>query len=108
MGLLKSRLPAHHLVLNAATRLIARIPRFTHNSTYMTEVIHWLPIASRIKFKILLIVSKSRLGLAPDISLTIMGKPMSSTSARPLRSVTLLDLLVPMSGLPRLNAVLLL
>src|SRR6218665_2589966 len=32
----------------------------------MTEILHWLPIASRIKFKVLLLVSKSQLGLAPS------------------------------------------
>jgi len=38
----------------------------------MTEVLHWLPIASRIKFKVLLLVSKSQLGQAPlAISLTL-------------------------------------
>jgi len=39
MGLPKSRLSAIQSVLNAAARLIARLPRFTHISTYMTEII---------------------------------------------------------------------
>src|SRR6218665_425373 len=65
-------------VLNAAARLIARLPtcRFTHMSTYMTEVLHWLPIPSRIKFKVLLLlVSKSQLGLAPSYLTDFMLKP---------------------------------
>ena len=66
MGLPKSRLSAIQSVLNAAARLIARFPRFTHISTYMTEVLHWLPIASCVKFKVLFLVSKSQLGLAPS------------------------------------------
>ena len=72
-GLLKSRLSAIQSVLNAAARLIALLPRFTHISTYMTEVLHWLPIASRIKFKVL--VSKSQLGLAPSYLTDFMRKP---------------------------------
>src|SRR6218665_3748317 len=74
MGLHKSRLSTIQSVLNAAARLIARLPRFIHISTYMsnmTEVLHWLPIASRIKFKVLLLVSKSQLGFAPAILLTL-------------------------------------
>src|SRR6218665_3041066 len=94
-GLLKSRLSAIQSVLNAAARLIARLSRFTHISTYMTEILHWLPIASRIKFKVLLLVSKSQLGLAPSYLTDFMRKPMSSVSARPLRSTDRLDLFVP-------------
>src|SRR6218665_3576959 len=66
MDLLKSRLSAIQSVLNAAARLTARLPRFTHISTYLTEILHWLPIASRIKFKVLLLVTKSQFGLAPS------------------------------------------
>src|SRR6218665_968968 len=95
MDLLKSRLSAIQSVLNAAARLIARLPRFTHISTCMTEVLHWLAIASRIKFKVFLLVSKSQLGLAPSYLTDFMRKPMSSTSACLLRSTDCLDLFVP-------------
>src|SRR6218665_618210 len=82
MDLLKSRLSAMQSVLNAAARLFACLPRFTNISIYMTEVIHWLQIASRIKFEVLLLVFKSQLGLAPRYLITdFMCKPMSSTSA---------------------------
>src|SRR6218665_2318694 len=52
IGLPKSRLAPLQSVLNAAARLIARIPRFSHISTFMTEQLHWLPLSSRIHFKI--------------------------------------------------------
>ena len=52
-------------VLNAATRLIARLPRFSHISTFMAEQLHWLPLSARIQFKVLIVVLKSQLGLAP-------------------------------------------
>src|SRR6218665_1634046 len=57
--------------------------------------IHWFPIASRIKFKVLLLVSKSHLGLAPSYLTDLMRKPMSSVSARPLHSNDRLDVCVP-------------
>jgi hypothetical protein len=95
LGLPMLRLNPLQSVLNAAARLIARIPRFSHISTYMIEVLHWLPITSRIQYKILLLVSKSRLGLAPKYLSDLMRQPLSATSARPLRSTGRLDLFVP-------------
>src|SRR6218665_2368789 len=53
IGLPKSRLAPLQSVLNAAARLIARIPRFSHISTFMTEQLHWLPLSARIHFKII-------------------------------------------------------
>jgi len=50
----------------------------------MTEVLHWFLITSRIQYKIILLVSKSQLGLAPNISLTLWS--ISSASAHLLRS----------------------
>src|SRR6218665_1969092 len=94
-GLPKSRLSAIQSVLNAAVRLIARLPKFTHISTYMTEVLHWLPIATRIRFKALLVSTNLNLTLPPSYFVDFTRKPMSSTSARPLRSADRLDLLVP-------------
>ena len=32
---------------------IARLPRFFHISTFMTEQLHWLPLTARIQFKVL-------------------------------------------------------
>jgi len=92
MGLPKSRLSAIQSVLNAAASKV--YPCFDQ-STYMTEVLHWLPIASRIKFKVLLLVFKSQLGLAPSYLIDFMLKPMSSTSACPLRSTDRLYIFVP-------------
>src|SRR5678815_4361152 len=53
MGLPKQRLSPLQSVFNASARLIARLPRFSHISTYMTEHLHWLPLIARIRFKIL-------------------------------------------------------
>ena len=89
------RLTPLQSVLNAAARLIARLPRFAHISTYMSEVLHWLPITLRIRYKIVLLVSKSQLGLAPKYLSDLMRKPLSATSHRLLRSMDRMDLFVP-------------
>src|SRR6218665_2347027 len=51
--------------LNAAARLIARLPRYSHISYYIKEHLHWLPISTRIEYKVLLIVLKAQMGVAP-------------------------------------------
>jgi len=57
----------------------------------MTVILHWLKIASRVKFKVLLLVSKSQLDLAPSYLTAFMRKPVSSESAHRLRSTDRLD-----------------
>jgi len=68
--------------------------RIKLNPTFIIAAI-WLPIASCIKFKVLLLVSKSQFGLAPTYLTDFMRKPMSSTSARPLSSADRLEIFVP-------------
>ena len=65
IGLPKVRLAPLQSVLNAAARLIARLPRFSHITTFMAEELHWLPLSARIQFKVLILVSKAQLGFAP-------------------------------------------
>ena len=65
VGLPKVRLSPLQSVMNAAARLIARLPRFSHISTFMTEQLHWLPLSVRIQFKVLILMLKSQLGLTP-------------------------------------------
>ena len=62
IGLPKTRLSPLQTVLNAAARLIARLPRYSHISYYIKEHLHWLPISTRIEYKILLIVLKAQMG----------------------------------------------
>ena len=45
-------------VLNAAARLIFRIPKFDHISSALSHL-HWLPVTYRVHFKLLLLVYKS-------------------------------------------------
>src|SRR6218665_3295101 len=61
----KTRLSPLQTVLNAAARLISRLPRYSHTSYYIKEHLHWLPISTRIEYKVLLIVLKAQMGVAP-------------------------------------------
>ena len=67
IGLPKVRLSPIQSVLNAAARLIARLPKFSHISSYMVNGLHWLPLSARILFKVLVLVLKSKLGLASKV-----------------------------------------
>jgi hypothetical protein len=96
VGLPKFRLSPLQSVLNSAARLIARLPRFSHISVFMSEHLHWLPIFERIQFKVLALVLKSQLGLAPKYMRDLIRCPHSATSLRPLRSSERLDLFVPL------------
>src|SRR6218665_3167259 len=97
IGLPKSRLAPLQSVLNAAARLIARIPRFSPISTFITEQLHWLPFSARIHFKIIFLVYKAFLGLAPSHLCKLIMRPLSAISERPLRSLVRNDVLVPRS-----------
>src|ERR1043165_3112579 len=65
VGLPKVRLSPLQSVLNTAARLIARLPRYSHISTFMFDDLHWLPLHARIQFKILTLIFKAQRGLAP-------------------------------------------
>ena len=56
-------------LLNAAARLIARLPRFSHISTFMTEHLHWLSFTARIQFKILFLTCKTFFGSSSTLPL---------------------------------------
>ena len=94
-GLPLSRLSSLQSVLNSAARLIARLPKFSHISTFMIDTLHWLPIAARIQFKILLLVSRAHQGRAPKYLCDLIRKPVSAISLHSLRSSDRFDLFVP-------------
>ena len=53
-------------LMNAAARLILRLPKFSHISAQMRDDLHWLPVQRRIRFKILLTTWRCISGSAPD------------------------------------------
>src|SRR6218665_230312 len=77
-----------------ARSLIARIPQFSHISTFMTEQLHSLPLPAPIHFKIIFLVYKAFLGLVPSYLCKLIMRPLSAISDRPLRSLVRNDLLV--------------
>ena len=94
IGLPMVRLTALQSVLNAAARLITRLPKFSHISSYMSEHLHWLPLVARIQFKVVALVLKSQLGLSPKYLKDLIRCPRSALSLRPLRSADRFDLFV--------------
>ena len=95
IGLPKVRLSPIQSVLNAAARLIARLPKYSHISSFMINQLHWLPLSARIQYKVLSLVLKSKLGLAPMYLSDLIRSPLSASSHRPLRSLDRADLFVP-------------
>ena len=69
-------------VLNAAARITCLVPRFDHITPVLQDL-HWLPVKSRIEFKIALIVYKALNGMAPDYILQLLvTKPTSRYQLR--------------------------
>ena len=70
-------LPASHMnkvqrVLNAAARLVCRVPHYCCILPLLYEL-HWLPVRQRISFKILLFVFKAIHGIAPKYEENLCG-----------------------------------
>jgi hypothetical protein len=95
IGLPKVRLYPIQSVLNTAARLIAHLPKYSHISSFMVNQLHWLPLSDRIQFKVLALVLKSKLGLAPKYLRDVIRPPLSASSHRPLRSLDRSDFFVP-------------
>ena len=77
-------LPTVHLnklqsVRNAAARLISNTSQFDHITPTLINL-HWLPIRSRIDFKLLLIVFKVLHGLVPDYLIELINMKSPSNS----------------------------
>ena len=82
-------------ILNAAARLILRIPRFGSISSAIRDELHWLPVCSWIVFKQCLLVRSCLASSAPSY-LAELCAPVSSVAGRQsLRSASQGTLLVP-------------
>ena len=88
-------------ILNAAARLILRIPKFSHISAAIRDNLHWLPVRQRIEFKLCLTVRNCLFSAAPSY-LSDLCVPVRSVAARErLRSAERGDLQVPRVHLER-------
>uniref|UniRef100_A0A3P9MDY7 Reverse transcriptase domain-containing protein n=1 Tax=Oryzias latipes TaxID=8090 RepID=A0A3P9MDY7_ORYLA len=90
-GLPNKTLNKLQLVQNSAARIITRTPSFHHITTVLQQL-HWLPVAFRIKFKILLYTFKALHCLAPSYLSNLLH---INTPSRSLRSSSSLQLSVP-------------
>jgi len=61
--------------------------KFSHISSVMFNQLHCLPLSARIEFKIVALVLKSKLGVAPKYLRDHIRSLLSATSRRPLRSL---------------------
>src|SRR6218665_2032865 len=75
IGLPKSRLAPLQSVLNAAACLIAAFLDSLIYLYFMTEILHWLPLSARIHLKIIFLVYKAFLGLAPSYLFKLIMRP---------------------------------
>ena len=87
----KKELSRLQLVQNSAARTLTRSNRRTHISPIL-KALHWLPVSSRINFKILVLTFRAIHGQAPPY---ISDLIQPYTPARALRSVDQNLLMVP-------------
>ena len=94
-GIPKSSIRRLQSVQNAAARVVIRSSRFDHITPVLFDL-HWLPVQSRILFKILLLTYKALHGLAPSYVKDLLKVYVPS---RTLRSSDDFLLCVPKSRL---------
>src|SRR6218665_4219107 len=82
-------------VLRTTARLSVRTPKFGHVSSYMLDVLHWLPFQQTISYRIISLVWRSLLGLAPAYLRDLCHTTMEIPGRRSLRSTEQGLLLVP-------------
>ena len=68
-------------VLNAATRVVCLVPEYSHITPALKDL-HWLPVKYRIMFKILLLVCKVQLGMAPVYLVSLFSRKFMLAAIR--------------------------
>ena len=82
-------------ILNAAARLLLRIQKFAPVAALIRDHFHWLPATQRIRFKILLLVSKCIHQRAPSYLQELCVPVSTVVLRRNLRSADQYCLIVP-------------
>src|SRR5688572_15560886 len=82
-------------VLLSAARLVGHFRKFDHVSSYMHDVLHWLPLPQRIAYRVLALVWRCLLGLAPAYLRELCRSTQDVQGRRSLRSSVQGELLVP-------------
>jgi hypothetical protein len=84
-GVTKQQCDRVQRILNTAARLLLRIPKFGHISVAVRDTLHWLPVPSRVSFKICSFVWNCVTGAGPAY-LQELCVPSASGSVYRLRS----------------------
>uniref|UniRef100_A0A8C2IWA8 Reverse transcriptase domain-containing protein n=1 Tax=Cyprinus carpio TaxID=7962 RepID=A0A8C2IWA8_CYPCA len=79
------------LIQNAAARVVFNEPKTAHVTPLLIRL-HWLPVAARIKFKVLMLAYKTTTGTAPTYLSSLV---QSYAPSRSLRSASEQRLVVP-------------
>ena len=69
------------IIINTATRVRAGRPRFSPISGYVQDVLHWLPTAQRIDFKMATLGFKAQNGQAPSYLIDLAATPALASRA---------------------------
>ena len=98
LELLLASLPAYaiqplQLIQNAAARLVFNLPKFSHITPLLWSL-HWLPVATRIRFKVLTLAYAAANKTAPHY---LQDSLHAYTPARPLHSAATCRLAHPAS-----------
>jgi hypothetical protein len=90
VGLPKTLINKLQRVQNTAARVVTRTPRSQHITPVLSDL-HWLPVSSRIEYKILLYVYKALSGSAPEYLTELIQQKVPSRTLRSKDSVRLLE-----------------
>jgi hypothetical protein len=95
VGLPQVRLNSLIRVQRSAARLVGGFSRFDHVSSFMKDILHWLPLQQRILFRVSSIVWHCILGQAPSYLCELFILVSTFLGRLSLRSATRGDFLVP-------------
>ncbi len=73
---------------NSAARVLTYMPSRSHITPVLSQL-HWLPVQSRIDFKVIFLTYKAVHGLAPEYICNLVTVPTPSQSLQSACSITL-------------------
>ena len=95
-GVAKGEIQRLQMVLNAAARLVGT-GKFSHVTPILRDVLHWLPVQYRIRYKIAILARDCVYGICPAYFGDVCAPVADAPGRTNLRSATRGDLLIPRS-----------